>query len=98
MDQFAGGGEQNRKEKEKREKKEKEKERKGRGGEREGDRMLSLHFQRSTNQGVGIVHSSRGRYFLLLSLFLLKGHSMAIRFSPNNRASIKTVSTELLTV
>ena len=40
-------------------------------------------FGRSTNQGVGIVHTSRGRGFSYSGYFMLKGHSMAIGFGLN---------------
>ena len=82
--------------------KEREIERKeGKGKEmrrREEDELLPPFFLCSVDQGAGFVHAPRGRCFLLLWLFLLKGHSMAIRFSPNSRAGPNTVSTELLTV
>ena len=45
-----------------------------------------------------VAHASRGRVFSYSSYFLLKGHSMAIGFSPNRRAGSKAVWTVLLTV
>ena len=79
------------------------KERKGkerRIREEEGKRTsCSLHFfQRLADQGAGFVHAPRSRCFLFPWLFLLKGHSMAIRFNPNSRASPKIISIELLTI
>ena len=35
------------------------------------------------------VFAPRGRYFLLLWLFLLKGHSMAVWFSPSRGAGLR---------
>ena len=43
-------------------------------------------FRYSADQGIGIVHAPRGRGFLLLWLFLSKGHSMAMGFILNSRA------------
>ena len=40
-------------------------------------------FGRSTDQGVGIVYTSRGRGFSYSGYFMLKGHSMAIGFGLN---------------
>ena len=86
----------------KKKRKEREIERKERKGKQwrrmEDDRLLPPFFQCLVNQGEGFVHASRGRCFLLLWLFLPKGHSMTIRFSPNSGDGPKTVSTELLTV
>ena len=45
-----------------------------------------------------IIHASRGRVFSYSSYFMLKGHSLAIGFSPNRRASSKAVWTMLLIV
>ena len=43
-------------------------------------------------------HVLRGRVFFYSSYFMLKGHSMAIGFSPNRRAGLKAVWIMLLTV
>ena len=75
------------------------KERKGKERRRrEEDRLLPTFFKRSADQGAVFVQAPRCRCFHLLWLFLLKGHSMDIRFNPNSRAGPKTASTELLTV
>ena len=42
-------------------------------------------FRRSADQGVGIVHTPRGRGFSCSGYFMLKGHSIAIGFDPNYR-------------
>ena len=44
------------------------------------------------------IFASRGSVFFYSSYFILKGHSMAIGFSPNHRAGSKAVWTVLLTV
>ena len=69
---------------EKREKKEKK--RKGKEEEEKGRRTgySPSIFRCSTDQGVGIVHPPRGRGVLSYSGYSLsKGHSMAMRYSPN---------------
>ena len=55
-----------------------------------GFRKCSWNFHRSLR--------SRSRVFSYYSYFMLKGHSMAIGFSPNHRAGSKAVWTVLLTV
>ena len=45
-----------------------------------------------------VARASRGRVFSYSSYFMLKGHSMAIGFSPNRKAGSKAVWTVLLTV
>ena len=45
-----------------------------------------------------VAHASRGRVFSYSSYFMLKGHSMAIGFSPNRRAGSKAVKTVLLII
>ena len=45
-----------------------------------------------------VAHASRGRVFSYSSYFILKGHSMAIGFSPNHRVGLKAVWTVLLTI
>ena len=45
-----------------------------------------------------VAHASRGRVFSYSSYFMLKGHSMAIGFSPNRRVGSKAVWTVLLTI
>ena len=65
----------------------KEKEKKGKEDEekvRRTDCSPSI-FWCSVDQGVGIVHSPRGRGFSYSSYFMLKGSSMAIGFGPNHR-------------
>ena len=44
------------------------------------------------------IFAPRGRVFSYSSYFMLKGHSMAIGFSPNSKGSSKAVWTMLLTV
>ena len=67
--QFGGGREHNIKEKEKRENKEREN--KGKEEEEKGRRTSCSPsiFQHSADQGVDIVHTPRGRGFLLFWLF-----------------------------
>ena len=81
-----------------RKKRKKRKINENKGRIREEDRLLPLFFWNSADQGAGFVHAPRSGCFLILWLFLLKVHSMAIRFSPNNRAGPKTVSSKLLIV
>ena len=82
---------------EKRENKENEK--KGKEEEEKGRTGCSVSiFWRSVNQGVGIVHSLRGRGSLILLLFLSKGHSMAMRYSPNGGTGSRTVLIKLLII
>ena len=38
-----------------------------------------------------VAQASRGRVFSYYNYFMLKGHSMAIRFSPNRRVGSKAV-------
>ena len=45
-----------------------------------------------------VTHASRGRVFSYSSYFMIKGHSTAIGFSPNRRASSKAVWTMLLKI
>ena len=45
-----------------------------------------------------VAHASRGRVFSYSSYFMLKGHSIAIGFSPNRRAGSKAVWILLLTI
>ena len=45
-----------------------------------------------------VAHALRGRVFSYSSYFMLKGHSMAMGFSPNHRAGSKEVWTVLLTI
>ena len=51
---------------------------------------LPPFFRRSADQGVGIVHAPRDKGFLLLGLFLLKSHLMALD-STQQWASSRTV-------
>ena len=94
LEQFEENGKENEGKRDR--KKGKRNEKKGRI--REEDRLLPPFFQCLTDQRASFVHDLRSRCFLLLWLFLLKGHSMTIMFSPNNRASPKIVSTKLLIV
>ena len=45
-----------------------------------------------------VAHASRGKVFSYSSYFMLKGHSMAIGFSPNYRVGLKAVWIVLLTI
>ena len=62
-------------------------------------KVSSGRFGKSKASGLGsvrelprvITHASRGRVFSYSSYFMLKGHSLAIGFSPNRRASSKAV-------
>ena len=76
-------GRREKKEKKKK-KKRKEKKRRRKGG---GRAALPLFFRRSADQGIGGVRAPRGRGFSYSGYFMLKGHSMAIEFGPNRRAS-----------
>ena len=69
------------------------------GFERKVREVKSFRFRKSKASGLGsvrelprvITHASRGRVFSYSSYFMLKGHSLAIGFSPNRRASSKAV-------
>ena len=56
------------------------------------------HGFRVSKTSKSFVFAPRGRVFSYFSYLMLKGHSMAIGFNPNGRASSKAVWTVLLTV
>ena len=65
----------------------------------EGSGSLKLRVQEVFAELSQVVaRALRGRVFSYSSYFMLKGHSMAIMFSPNRRASSKEVWTVLLRV